>query len=60
MTHLQIMLAYMSLRSLFVALLRNVPNTQKPPQAAASRDAPKKHVPSQLSRLRKSFLQGLD
>lgn len=42
----QIMLAHMSLRSLFVALLRNVPNTQKPPQPAASRDAPKKRVPS--------------
>lgn len=58
--NLEIMLARMSLRSLLVALLRNVPNTQKPPQTAASRDAPKKRVPSQLSRLRKSFLQGLD
>lgn len=56
----EIMLARMSLRSLLVALLKNVPNTQKPPQPAASRDAPKKRVPSQLSRLRKSFLQGLD
>lgn len=29
--NLEIMLAHMSLRSLLVALLRNVPNTQKPP-----------------------------
>lgn len=58
--NLEIMLVHMSLRSLLVALLRNVPNTQKPSQTAASRDASKKRVPSELSRLRKSFLQGLD
>lgn len=47
--------ACMSFRSLLGALLKDVPNTWD-----ASRDAPEERVPSQLSRLRKSFLQGLD
>lgn len=42
------------------SLLRDVPNTQKPSQLTASRDAPEERVSLQLSRLRKSFLQGLD
>lgn len=58
--HSEITPVCMSLRSLLGVLLRDVPNTWEPSQPAASKDAPEEHVPSQLSRLRKSFLQGLD
>lgn len=42
------------------SLLRDVPNSQKPSQLTILRDAPEECVSLQLSRLRKSFLQGLD